>query len=84
MNPILAFFDLLVNLFFIVLLARVLLPLFGIKPYNPVMEWIYRFTEPVLAPIRSILPQRGMVDFSPMVAMIILAIVQSILTALLS
>lgn len=84
MNPILTLIDLFVNLFVMLLLARVLLPIFGVRPYHPVMQWIYRLTEPVLAPIRSFLPQRGMMDFSPMVAMIILYVLQTIAAALLS
>jgi YggT family protein len=84
MNPILTLIDLLINLFFMLLLARVLLPIFGIRPYHPVMQWVYRLTEPVLAPIRSFLPQRGMLDFSPMVAILILYVLQTIVAMLLS
>ncbi len=83
MEPLITMIDLLVNLYFIVLLARILLPLFGVNPIHPIMQVILRMTEPVLAPIRSVLPQTGMLDFSPMVAMILLTILQAVLTALL-
>ena len=84
MNPLLAIIDLFVNLYFIILVARIILPLFGVSPYNSLMRVLYQLTEPVLAPIRAILPQTGMFDFSPMVAMILLTVVQSLLSALFS
>ena len=83
MEPLIALIDLFINLYFFVLLARVLLPVFGINPYHPVMQVIIRLTEPILAPIRSILPRVGMMDFSPMVAMILLTVLQFVLTAFL-
>ena len=83
METLLGLIDLLVNLYMVVLLARVLLPIFGISPFHPVMQVIYRFTEPVLAPIRAILPRAGMFDLSPLAAMILLTVLQSIVAALL-
>ena len=83
MEPLIALIDLLVNLYIFVLLARVLLPLFGLDPYHPVMQAIFRLTEPVLAPIRSFMPRTMMFDFSPMAAMILLTVLQALLTMLL-
>ena len=83
MEPLIALIDLFINLYFFVLLARVLLPVFGINPYHPVMQAIFRLTEPVLAPIRSFLPRTMMFDFSPMAAMILLTVLQALLTMLL-
>jgi YggT family protein len=83
MEPLLGWIDLLVNLYMVVLLARVLLPIFGISPFHPMMRVMYRLTEPVLAPIRAILPRAGMFDLSPLAAMILLTVLQSILAALL-
>ena len=37
---------------------------------------IFSVTEPVLAPIRRMLPQTGMIDFSPLVLIIILVVIQ--------
>jgi len=83
METLLGLIDLLVNLYMVVLLARVLLPIFGISPFHSVMQVIYRFTEPVLAPIRAILPRAGMFDLSPLAAMILLTVLQSIVATLL-
>lgn len=43
---------------------------------------IFAVTEPVLAPIRRILPQTGMIDFSPLVLIIILVVIERVLNAL--
>ena len=37
---------------------------------------VFSLTEPVLGPIRRMLPQTGMIDFSPLVVMIVLVVVQ--------
>ncbi len=46
-------------------------------------EVIFALTEPVLGPIRRMLPQTGMIDFSPLVVMVVLVVVQYALRALL-
>ncbi|MFZ5815528.1 MAG: YggT family protein [Bacillota bacterium] len=38
-------------------------------------EYVWRATEPLLAPIRNILPSTGMIDFSPFILMILVDIV---------
>jgi len=54
----------------------------GERP-NPLLLQIYglmgQVTEPILGPLRRILPTFGMFDFSPLVAIIILQVVRSIL-----
>ena len=76
------FVNLLVLALYIAILARVLLSWFPIRPGNPlipVIRIVYQITEPILAPIRRVLPSMGMLDLSPMVAIILLIIVQRIL-----
>ena len=48
-----------------------------------VYDVVFMLTEPVLGPIRRILPQLGMLDLSPLVVMIILVVVQRLLTRFL-
>ena len=36
---------------------------------------LYRITEPVLSPLRRILPRAGMIDFSPLAAIILLQLI---------
>jgi YggT family protein len=83
MEALIFLVELVSNVFLVLLLARIFLPIIGVDPYQPLMQLIVRLTEPVLAPIRAVMPQAGGLDFSPMVAMILLTILQSVLTMLL-
>jgi YggT family protein len=66
----------------VVLLVYVLMSWF-VSPYHPLRQGLGRFVEPFLAPIRNILPQSGMMDFSPIVLFIILFIIESLILSLL-
>ncbi len=46
---------------------------------NPVVQFIRAVTDPILEPIRSILPRTGMFDLSPMVAIFALQLLKGIL-----
>lgn len=46
------------------------------SPYNPIVQFLYRSTEPVLAPIRRRLPWMGGVDISPIVAFVVIIFLQ--------
>ena len=43
----------------------------NIDPRNPLIDFLYQVTEPILSPIRSLMP-RTMIDFSPMIATFVL------------
>lgn len=49
------------------------------SPYHPIRESIDSVVEPLLAPIRRILPQTGMIDFSPLVLIILLQVLEAVL-----
>ena len=67
----------------VAILARVILswlPMAGMRvdPYHPLIRFLYQITDPILNPIRRF-STFGMIDFSPIVALILLGIVQQIL-----
>jgi YggT family protein len=70
--------DLLFTVYIFVIFARVIMSWARIDPYHPVAQWIYRLTEPLLGPIRNMMPQTGTVDWSPMIAMFILIILRQV------
>lgn len=43
---------------------------------NPVSEFVIRLTDPILSPLRRVLPRFGMLDLSPMIALLIIVVVQ--------
>lgn len=49
------------------------------SPYHPIRQAIDRIVEPMLAPIRQVLPQTGMLDFSPLVLLILVQVLATVL-----
>ena len=71
------FVDLLVTILTIAIFARIILSWLPIGGANhPIVALVYQITEPVLAPIRRVVPRIGMFDFTPMVAIISLSLVR--------
>lgn len=67
-------------LFELLILARVLMSFFpNVDQSNPLIRLVYDVTEPVLRPIRNLLPQTGMFDFSPVIVILILQVLSSFL-----
>ena len=65
------------------IIIRVFLSWIPHDPYKPVFRFIYEITEPVLAPFRKLLGGRMMIDFSPVIALIFLQLVESLVLSLL-
>jgi len=72
-----------IRILILVIIVQALLTFF-LPPYNQVRQFLDRLTEPLLAPIRRILPQTGMIDFSPLVLIILLQILDMFLVNLLT
>jgi len=53
------------------------------SPYHPVRETIDRIVEPMLRPIRRVVPLVGMIDFSPLVLIILVQLFSSVVKSLL-
>jgi len=51
---------------------RVLLSWFPIDPHNPLVTLLYDVTEPILEPLRRVIPRMGMFDLSPLVALLLI------------
>ena len=56
---------------------------FFISPYHLIRQTVDRLVEPLLAPIRQILPQTGVFDFSPLVLLILIQLIAGILISIL-
>jgi len=54
-------------------------------PRNPIVQFLYRTTAPILRPFRRILPpnRTGGIDFSPLLLILLIYFVKSLLTRLL-
>ncbi len=77
-----SFVSILARVLYIALLARVVLSWLNLGSDNPLVSIVYQITEPLLAPIRKVLPTFGTLDLSPMVAMLAVWIVSSVFNRL--
>lgn len=57
------------------ILIRALLSWVNPDPSNPIVQFLVAITEPVLQPLRQIVPRVGMIDITPMVALIVLQVI---------
>jgi YggT family protein len=59
----------------VAIIIRSLMSWFPVDPKNILVNIVHTITEPILAPLRRVLPRLEMIDLSPMVAIIILYVV---------
>lgn len=76
--------DLALNVYMWVIIVRALISWVGPDPYNPIVKFLHRATEPVLAPIRRWLSNmvpamRFGMDLSPLVVIMAIIFLQSLL-----
>ena len=71
------------RLYTFLILARVVLSWVNHDVTHPVIQWVYRLTEPMMAPFRSLIPAMGGIDFSPILVLLLLNIVEGLLVDLL-
>ena len=71
---------------YIAILARAMLSWFpmGRQTTNPITQFIHFVTEPIMMPIRKVVPRTGMFDFTPMIAIILIGVIQRVLLKFLS
>ncbi|MEI6306013.1 MAG: YggT family protein [Deltaproteobacteria bacterium] len=68
--------DGLLTIYKYILLASVIISWVNADPYNQIVNFIYRVTEPLLRRIRQRMPNTGMMDFSPLVAFAAIYVLQ--------
>ncbi len=69
------------NIFSLLVIVKVMLSYF-MSPYHPIRLTIDRLVEPLLAPIRNRMPMIGMFDFSPIVLLIGIQIIEFLLVSI--
>lgn len=65
------------------LVVRVISSWLPISPYSPWIRWSYALSEPILAPLRRIVPNFGGLDLTPILAYFLLNIIESLLFRLM-
>ncbi len=66
------------DIYGLVIIVRALISWVSPDPYNPIVRILYRLTEPVLRPLRALVPPRrlGGLDLSPILALLLLQLVR--------
>jgi YggT family protein len=67
----------------ILIFARVIISWIRPDPYNPIVKFIYDATEPLLQPIRRLLPPMSGIDFSPIILLFGFSFLQRTLLSIL-
>jgi YggT family protein len=81
--------SLLFQVYQLLILIRVLLTWVNVNPYrpaidHPLVQVLYRITDPVLEPLRRAIPPiRGTIDISPIIALFVLEVMRRIVIGLL-
>jgi YggT family protein len=74
-------------LLLILFLARMIVSFARIDPYDPtwgrLAQLLYQVTEPIMAPVRRLVPPQGGIDWSPLIILLGLSVVRMLLSSLL-
>jgi YggT family protein len=83
MSTLVTVINLLTQIITLLVLAQAVMSYF-VSPYHPVRQTLDSLLEPFYAPIRRLLPPVGMIDFSPLVLIILVQIISRLLVSLLN
>lgn len=73
---VLGILGLLVNIYFFALLAMIIVSWIAPGSQNPALYLLHQITEPVMAPMRKIVPAMGGIDFSPIFLFILIGAIE--------
>ena len=82
MELLVNFVRLFATLLWLLLIARVVLSWTNPTGGGGIVAFIYQVTAPILAPIRRVLPPTGGIDWSPLIAMLVIGAVVRVVAAI--
>lgn len=75
--------SLLFNVLYFILIIRIIMSWINPDPYNEIVQIIYRISDPILAPFRRLPLQMGGIDFSPILAFVVLSVLRNFIVNIL-
>lgn len=75
--------SMLFKVIYFLLVIRIVLSWFQVNPFSEPVNLLYRITEPLLIPLRKLPLQVGVIDFSPVVAFILLSFLDHFVVGIL-
>jgi YggT family protein len=79
-SPIIGIIQSVLVLLELLIIARFIAQLFDATGRNPITRTLIDVTEPILAPVRRLMPPTGGIDFSPTVVLLLLFVLQRVLS----
>jgi len=76
-------FSMIFKVIYFLLVIRIILSWFQVSPYSELASLLYRVTDPILLPFRRLPLRIGMIDFSPILAFLILSFLDSFIVGIL-
>jgi len=71
--------DLFLTIYIWIIIARAIISWVNPDPYHPLVRFLYKVTEPVLAPVRRIIPPIAGIDISPVIVIFVIFFIQNFL-----
>lgn len=73
--------DIVLTIYYWLIIIRALLSWVNPDPYNPAVNFLYRLTEPVLSPLRKVIPigENYGIDLSPLLAVLVIYFFKSLI-----
>ncbi|HEY6008048.1 MAG TPA: YggT family protein [Geobacteraceae bacterium] len=71
--------DTVLTIYMYVIIARAILSWVSPDPYNPIVRFLYRATEPVLSRVRRLVPPMGGLDLAPLIVLLAIFFLQKFL-----
>ena len=81
MTTLITLLSMLLNVLWFAIFARAIVSWFPVDQNGPVIRALDAITEPVLEPLRRVVPRIGLFDITPMVAIILIIIIQQMLVS---
>ncbi len=81
LNAVAYVIDVLLNIYMWIIIARAIISWVNPDPYNPIVSFLYRATEPVLSRVRRVVPNLGGIDLSPLVVLLAIFFLQKFLVS---
>lgn len=72
------------QLAYLLLFARVIISWLPHDPYHPIIQYIYRLSDPIMRPFQNLIPPHSIgIDLSPIFAFLAIKVVRNVLIRLL-
>ncbi len=81
MPSLLGLLSILIQLLQFLFFARFIAQIIDMRGGNPITRFLVDITDPILAPFRRILPSAGGLDFSPMIVLFLLIVLQRVIAS---